>query len=348
MRPPTERDDRKARPVYRGEEPDVDGTIYQEYRFANGYPGFMGSAGWFTYERRFVEWAEARGLRVRLRGVERPRARPRRRRRLRPRARRRSRRVLVGRPAGADRGSTSRSGGNYASMSGNTMFWQVRLEDATGRAMVCHKYRGPRERPRVGTDAQATMTGMWGDPMVGRPETALLGAGSALRPVQPLRRGHATRLGRVHRLPQRSLDVRRHRPALRRPARRRPTASSATRPSAAGWLSIAYQLPVRGGRRRNARHGRGRRVHAVVEPGDGRVPGVDRRARRSGRPGVRRLAPVRPRRRRDVGAVQVRQRGDADVSSVWTTTAARSSPSARPTGSSGSPATRSSAGSRAT
>ena len=46
--------------MYRGEEPDVDGAIYQQYRFANGYPGFMGSAGWFTYERRFVEWAEAK------------------------------------------------------------------------------------------------------------------------------------------------------------------------------------------------------------------------------------------------------------------------------------------------
>ena len=62
MRPSTERDDRKSRPVYRGEEPDVDGLIYQQYRFANGYPGFMSSAGWFTYERRFVEWAEGEAL----------------------------------------------------------------------------------------------------------------------------------------------------------------------------------------------------------------------------------------------------------------------------------------------
>src|SRR4029078_5711030 len=62
MRPSTERDDRKARPVSRREEPDVDGMIYQQYRFANGYPGFMSSAGWFTYERRFVEWAEAQGI----------------------------------------------------------------------------------------------------------------------------------------------------------------------------------------------------------------------------------------------------------------------------------------------
>ena len=71
-----------------------------------------------------------------------------------------------------------RGGGNYVSLSGNTMFWQVRLED-DGRAMVCHKYTAHEVDPVVGTNAQATMAGMWGDPLVGRPETALLGAGSA-------------------------------------------------------------------------------------------------------------------------------------------------------------------------
>jgi hypothetical protein len=68
--------------------------------------------------------------------------------------------------------------GNYASLSGNTMFWQVRLED-DGRAMLCHKYSAPETDKVVGTDAQASMTGMWCDPLVGRPEWELLGAGSA-------------------------------------------------------------------------------------------------------------------------------------------------------------------------
>jgi hypothetical protein len=71
-----------------------------------------------------------------------------------------------------------RRGGNYASFSGNTMFWQVRLEDDR-RTMVCHKYRAHLNDPVMGTDAQTTMTGMWADPVVGRPETGLLGAGSA-------------------------------------------------------------------------------------------------------------------------------------------------------------------------
>ena len=177
MRPSTERDDRKARPTYRREEPDVDGLIYQHYRFANGYPGFMGSAGWFTYERRFVEWAEEQGFEFdyavssdlerdssTVEGYD----------------------LVMG--IGHDEywsaGQRSaveqhvRSGGNYVSLSGNTMFWQVRLEDL-GRAMVCHKYRAHEVDPVVGTAAQATMTGMWADPLVAMPETTLLGAGSA-------------------------------------------------------------------------------------------------------------------------------------------------------------------------
>ncbi|MFM2077209.1 MAG: hypothetical protein RJA49_1099, partial [Actinomycetota bacterium] len=61
-RPTTERDDRKARPRHRGEEYDVDGLTYQAFRRRHDYPGYIGSAGWFTYERRFVEWAEGEGI----------------------------------------------------------------------------------------------------------------------------------------------------------------------------------------------------------------------------------------------------------------------------------------------
>jgi hypothetical protein len=177
MRPSTERDDRKARPRYRREEPDVDGLIYQEYRFANGYPGFMSSAGWFTYERRFVEWAEGQGFEFDyavssdlehdpgvVAGYD---------------------LVLgVGHDEYWSAGQRAtleqhiRGGGNYVTLSGNTMFWQVRLEDG-GRAMVCHKYAAHEVDPVVGTGAQATMSGMWADPLVGRPETAVIGAGSA-------------------------------------------------------------------------------------------------------------------------------------------------------------------------
>jgi len=177
VRPHTERDDRKSPPVYFGEEPDVDGATYQRFRNEHGYPGYMSSAGWHTYERRFVEWAEAAGIELHyavssdlahdstaLSGYT----------------------LVVG--AGHDEywSAAQRSaveahvagGGNYASFSGNTMFWQVRLEN-DGRAMVCHKYSAHEVDPVMGTDAQRSMSGMWADPVVNRPEWTFLGAGSA-------------------------------------------------------------------------------------------------------------------------------------------------------------------------
>jgi hypothetical protein len=181
VRDVVERDDRKARPRYRNEEPDVDGAIYQEYRYAHGYPGYMSSAGWFTYERQFVEWAEAAGVELDYAVSSDLDERP---------------ELVEGYAAVIGCGHDEywsagqraaveahvRGGGNYLSCSGNTMFWQVRLVGEPGsndRGLLCHKYRAHLDDPVVGTAAEATMTGMWGDPLVGRPETALLGAGSA-------------------------------------------------------------------------------------------------------------------------------------------------------------------------
>ncbi len=66
-----------------------------------------------------------------------------------------------------------RNGGTYASMSGNTIFWQVRLTDQ-GDTMVCHKYSAHDTDPR-----DTATTGMWCDPVMQRPESAFLGASSA-------------------------------------------------------------------------------------------------------------------------------------------------------------------------
>lgn len=177
-----ERDDRKSRPARWGEVPDADGHVYQAYRLANDYPAFIGSAGWFTYERRFVEWAEREGVTMDhavssdldtdpsvLDGY----------------------RLVLG--VGHDEYWSAgqrdaleayvRAGGNVASLSGNTMFWQVRPDepdaDGTFHGYTCHKYAAHRTDPVVGTDRQHLMSGMWCDPLVGRPETAFLGAGSA-------------------------------------------------------------------------------------------------------------------------------------------------------------------------
>ncbi len=44
---------------------------------------------------------------------------------------------------------------------------------------MCHKYSAHVTDPVIGSANESTMSGMWCDPVVGRPETTLLGAGSA-------------------------------------------------------------------------------------------------------------------------------------------------------------------------
>ena len=174
-----ERDDRKSRPVRFREEPDADGLIFQRYRTEHNYPSAIGSTGWFTHGRRFVEWAEGNGYEfdyaitsdldtdpAALDGYDSV--------------------VLVGHDeywSAPARDAVERHverGGDLASFSGNTMFWQVRLEHRErGTSMVCHKYRAHLDDPVVGTDDEATMSGMWADPVVADPEWKLLGGGSA-------------------------------------------------------------------------------------------------------------------------------------------------------------------------
>lgn len=180
-RPDVDRDDRKARPRRRGEDHDVDGMSFQTYRTAQDYPAAIGSTGWFTYERRFTEWAEAAGYQLDFAisaDLETPG-------------------LLddhdlvlsVGHDEywsapmrDAVEGFVGR-GGTWASFSGNTMFWQVRLEDAerlgAPERMVCHKYSAHETDPLVGTDREREISGLWADPVIGRPEWEFLGASSA-------------------------------------------------------------------------------------------------------------------------------------------------------------------------
>jgi hypothetical protein len=173
-RPEVDRDDRKSRPTRWGEEPDVNGDCFQEYRFAHGYPAAIGSTGWFAHERRFAEWAERAGYRFDYcvsSDLEDPKA-------------------LDGYDlfidvghdeywSAAQRRTLERHverGANIASMSGNTMFWQVRLE---GNAMVCHKYSAHDTDPVMAEGREVEMSGMWCDPIIANPEWSLFGAGSA-------------------------------------------------------------------------------------------------------------------------------------------------------------------------
>jgi hypothetical protein len=181
-RPEVDRDDRKSRPTRWGEEPDVNGDRFQEYRTQHGYPAAIGSSGWFSHERRFVEWAEAAGYRFDTcistdldddptiaDGYDLI--------------------IDVGHDEYWSAGQRAtieahvRRGGSFASFSGNTCFWQVRIADGpgpdggSGDVMICHKYTAHQTDPVVAAGEPERMTGMWADPVVGLPEWSLLGAG---------------------------------------------------------------------------------------------------------------------------------------------------------------------------
>lgn len=69
-------------------------------------------------------------------------------------------------------------GGNAAFLSGNTAFWQVRLEDPTpeGPAATMVGFKGRLARdPVYGTDRQPELTTIWSDHLLDRPENRMTG-----------------------------------------------------------------------------------------------------------------------------------------------------------------------------
>jgi len=73
-------------------------------------------------------------------------------------------------------------GGNVAFFSGNTSFWQVRLEDHTpegpAASMVAYKGRF-KDDPVYDTDRIGELTSMWSDHRIGRPENLMTGVSFA-------------------------------------------------------------------------------------------------------------------------------------------------------------------------
>lgn len=186
-RPDVDRDDRKARPTRWGEEADVEGESFQNYRLDAGYPAAIGSSGWVSYERRFARWAEEQGYELDFAisaDLE----------EIPDLLASRSLVLSVGHDeywSGPQRQAIEdhvEGGGNLASFSGNTMFWQVRLEAAPDGAsgdgdpresMVCYKYAAHTSDPVLAAGKPELMSGMWADPVVDRPEASVLGGASA-------------------------------------------------------------------------------------------------------------------------------------------------------------------------
>jgi hypothetical protein len=73
-------------------------------------------------------------------------------------------------------------GGNAAFFSGNTSFWQVRLEERTpqGPAAVMVGYKGRfKDGPCYGTERAGELTTIWSDHLLGRPENHMTGVSFA-------------------------------------------------------------------------------------------------------------------------------------------------------------------------
>ena len=163
----------KGRRVTGTGEPDPQNAAHIGYIQVNHLSGYAGSAGWPDWELPFIAWAEREGFEI---GVctnadleEHPE-------------------VLEGADlylsVGHDeywtRGmrdtveSFIARGGNAAFFSGNTSFWQVRIEGDDRDVMV--GYKGFfKQDPLMGTDRQAEVTTFWSDPITGRPENAMTG-----------------------------------------------------------------------------------------------------------------------------------------------------------------------------
>jgi hypothetical protein len=154
------------------DEPDLAGARWAAYSRANRICSWSACAGWPTWEGPFVAWAEQQGYAfdyaVNADLEERPElvdAYP---------------MVLS---VGHDEYWSSpmrdtvetyvTRGGNVAFLSGNTSFWQVRLEDG-GDTMVSYKDQARRHDPLRHSHPHL-LTSMWSDPIIGRPESQMTG-----------------------------------------------------------------------------------------------------------------------------------------------------------------------------
>lgn len=143
-----------------------------EFAFAQGYGKYYAAAGWASYERHFVRWAEQAGFTVDIVTQGDLHRDPEILDDYRCA-------VIVGhdeywsRPMReavddwVDRGGRlARFGGNY--------FWQIRLEE-DGSRQVCYKYEAHARDPAVGTDQAHLATTLWEDPLVDYPGARTMG-----------------------------------------------------------------------------------------------------------------------------------------------------------------------------
>ncbi|MEM7226417.1 MAG: N,N-dimethylformamidase beta subunit family domain-containing protein [Pseudomonadota bacterium] len=145
---------------------------HMEWAWRHGYSKKYASAGWASYERHFVHWAERQGYRLDVASQQDLHFRP---------------QVLEGYPCVAMVGHDEywswqmrdaidayvERGGRVARFAGNFL-WQIRLEQ-DGQRQVCHKYLARQEDPLCHSNQGHLTTNCWEASEVGRPGHATFG-----------------------------------------------------------------------------------------------------------------------------------------------------------------------------
>jgi hypothetical protein len=155
------------------DDEDPEHTRLQDYQRDHRLPLWTDSSGWFNWERRFVRFAEEAGveldyaLDIDLHGDP---------------------TLLEGRRLVTFVGHSEywtwemrdtldafvASGGNLAVFSGNTCFWQVRIDDDS-HVMTCFKGTARFRDPVAQGADRSRLTSMWSDPWIQRPENHTIG-----------------------------------------------------------------------------------------------------------------------------------------------------------------------------
>ena len=163
--------------------PDRQMAAHVGYLQLNHLSGYAGSAGWPDWELPFIQWAEREGYAIDVVTNADLEDHP---------ALLRDGGCSLLLSVGHDEYWSSpmrdsvegfiAGGGNAAFLSGNTAFWQVRLEDPTpeGPAGTMVGYKGRfKDDPVYGTDRIGELTSMWSDHEIGRPENLMTGVSFA-------------------------------------------------------------------------------------------------------------------------------------------------------------------------
>ena len=148
-----------------------------EWAYANGYSKKYASAGWASYDRHFVRWAEAAGYAVDVCALHDLQIQP---------------ELLKGYACavfvGHDEYWTKEQrdavdayvdGGGHAARFAGNFLWQTRLED-DGTTHVCYKYRARAEDPLYHSTDRSRTTTAWESLEVARPGATTFGV-NALR-----------------------------------------------------------------------------------------------------------------------------------------------------------------------